>query len=98
MAGKKKRVRSLAKAKPRKLQILDEKGRPAPRVTAENLRRRTGHAFKLAERRGAVIIARDGEDVAVMLSLAQFWRLLFEFALRSPLSLKKPSPRKRAAK
>lgn len=63
--------------------IYDRRGEPAPILTAQEIRQRPGRFWKLTERRGAVGISRDGEMVAVALSLDQFVSILFGTQLRS---------------
>ena len=58
-------------------EIYDRYGDPAPTVTVTEIRRHPGRFWKLADRRGAVGISRDGETLAVALSLDQFVSILF---------------------
>jgi len=59
-------------------------GQLAPTVTVTDLRRYPGRVWKLADRRGAVGISRDGETLAVYLSLDRFVSLLFGIPTRRP--------------
>lgn len=76
--------------------IYDRRGKPAPAVTVAELRRRPGHFWKLTEQRGAVVISRDEQPLAVALSLDQFVSLLF--GLANSRSRKRRAPRKMAHK
>lgn len=58
-------------------EIYDRYGGPAPTITVTEIRRHPGRFWKLADRRGAVGISRDGETLAVALSLEQFVSILF---------------------
>ena len=57
--------------------VYDRRGKLAPTITVAELRRRPGRFWKLTEQRGAVVISRDEEPLAVALSLDQFVSLLF---------------------
>lgn len=73
--------------------IYDRYGDLAPTVTLTEIRRRPGRFWKLTEHRGAVGISRDGETLAVALSLDQFVSLLFGTHVR-PRRKKRPRPKK----
>lgn len=77
--------------------IHDRHGKPAPTITAADLKRRPGRFWKLTESRGAVGISRDGEVIAVGLSLDQFVSLLFGLQ-RRPNRKKRKSRGKTRAK
>jgi hypothetical protein len=64
-------------------QVIDRRGRPAPRVTAKDLRARSGEVLRMARRRGAVEISRGGKAVAVALAPDLFVDLCVAYAIRS---------------
>lgn len=74
--------------------ILDRRGRALPKIALTELRRRPGRFWELVERRGAVAINRDGESVAVALSLAEFVSLLFGMPAVKPHRKKKSQAKK----
>lgn len=74
--------------------IYDRCGYLAPTLTAQEIGQQPGRFWKLTEQRGAVGINRDGEPVAVALSLDQFLSILFGTQVRP--GSKKHSARSKA--
>lgn len=69
--------------------VYDRYGQLAPTVTVTELRQHPGRIWKLTDRRGAVGISRNGETLAVCLSLDQFVTLLFRIPARRPRKKRK---------
>lgn len=74
--------------------ILDRRGRALKKVTLTELRRRPSRFWELVERRGAVTIDRDGESVAVALSLSEFFSLLFRVPTAKPRRKRKATAKR----